>query len=431
MLLGDKDSLKTYLQPSCTILFISLHHSITEDTYSYTPMRKITYTACTLFLAACSFNEAHHDHNHAHHHDGEEIEAYEDDDEDKDEHHHHNGNVIEFHDEMAELVDFCLDTCRTGVMLQTIKTVAQIKPAMQDEHIIVANASGIITLGPHVLTGSIIKAGQVVATTNSSTIEGSLRMQLRQAQAELERAEAELKRKEQLANDHIASQSELAEAQSAYTKAKAAVDDLRHVSSSGQATVRATETEYVRHLYVQNGQMVNTGDPIASVSHNMSLFLEANIQPRYYKQLQNIAGANINIDGQWHDISEYGGRFVSCGRSTSTDSPLLPVTFEIQGSVDIVAGTFVEMYIKTATTKNTLSIPSSSLIEEMGNYYVFVKVADEHYEKREVHIGQTDGKLTEIKDGLKGNEVVVSRGAIIVKLASVSGNLDAHSGHVH
>jgi len=351
--------------------------------------------------------------------------------EDEHEEHHHTANVVEFHDEMAEQIDFRLDTCRSGMMYQTIKTVAQVKPALQDEHIMVAKASGIISLSSIAIIGNRVAAGQTIATTVSNAIEGSLSTQQKQAIAELERAESELNRKKSLAADHIVSQSELAEAQSDYLKAKAIADDFKSIANSGHSTIKATETEYIRHLYVQNGQMVNVGDPIVSVSHNMNLFLEANIQPRYYKQLQHIAGANINVNSEWHDISNYKGHFVSCGRSTSTDSPLLPVTFEIQGSADFVAGTFVDMYIKTSSQVNTLSIPSTSLIEEMGNYYVFVKVKDEHYEKREVIIGQTDGELTEITKGLKDGDIVVSRGAIIVKLAMTSGSLDAHSGHVH
>ncbi|MCQ2203287.1 MAG: efflux RND transporter periplasmic adaptor subunit [Bacteroidales bacterium] len=377
--------------------------------------KNIFFSTFLLVLTAC--------HNHSdndHHHDDEEDEV-----------HHHNANVVEFHDEVAETIDFKLDTVSAGRLQQTIHTTAQIIPALDDEHIIVAKARGIITLGPSTITGNRISAGQVIASTNSQAIEGSLRMQQEQAQAELQRTEAEYNRKLKLANEQVVTQSDLNSAKAEYLKAKAALDDIISVATNGRSVIRASETEYIRHLYVQNGQFVNPGDPIASVSHNMRLYLQADVQPRYYKQLQQIAGANINIDGIWHDISDFNGRFVSCGRSTSPNSPLLPVIFEIDGSPDFVAGTFVDIYIKTRTFEHTLSIPSSSLIEEMGDFFVFVNVSDEHYEKREVKIGQTDGYLTEIISGLSEGEVVVSRGAVIVKLAMSSGSLDAHSGHVH
>ena len=55
----------------------------------------------------------------------------------------------------------------------------------------------------------------------------------------------------------------------------------------------------------------------------------------------------------------------------------------------------------------------------------------ESFEKREVKIGKTDGTKTEILSGLKPTERIVTRGGILVKLASVSNSLDPHAGHVH
>jgi multidrug efflux pump subunit AcrA (membrane-fusion protein) len=67
----------------------------------------------------------------------------------------------------------------------------------------------------------------------------------------------------------------------------------------------------------------------------------------------------------------------------------------------------------------------------MGNFFVFVKVCDEEYEKRLVTLGSTDGVRTEITAGLSAGETIVSRGASMVRLAQNSGALDPHAGHVH
>ena len=49
----------------------------------------------------------------------------------------------------------------------------------------------------------------------------------------------------------------------------------------------------------------------------------------------------------------------------------------------------------------------------------------------EVVIGVTNGVETEVVSGLDSHQRVVSRGATIVKLASVSNTVDPHAGHVH
>ena len=78
-------------------------------------------------------------------------------------------------------------------------------------------------------------------------------------------------------------------------------------------------------------------------------------------------------------------------------------------------------------------MPSTALVEEMGNYFVYVRSEenDECFEKVQVVTGASDGVNTEIKAGLKGEETVVSRGAIFLKLAQTAGGLDPHAGHVH
>ena len=68
-------------------------------------------------------------------------------------------------------------------------------------------------------------------------------------------------------------------------------------------------------------------------------------------------------------------------------------------------------------------------IEEQGKYAVFVRESKEHFEKRPVAIGRTDGKRIEITSGLAKGEEVVTEGAVYVKLAGNSGVVP--EGHHH
>ena len=95
-----------------------------------------------------------------------------------------------------------------------------------------------------------------------------------------------------------------------------------------------------------------------------------------------------------------------------------------------MAGSFVEVYLKSVTNNQALTIPNSALLEEQGNFFVFVQVNPELFEKREVFIGSTDGEKTEILKGIT-SERIVTRGVMLIKLAQATGTLDAHSGHVH
>jgi multidrug efflux pump subunit AcrA (membrane-fusion protein) len=91
----------------------------------------------------------------------------------------------------------------------------------------------------------------------------------------------------------------------------------------------------------------------------------------------------------------------------------------------------VELYLKTVSNSQALTIPNSAFLEEQGIYFVFVQVTPELFEKREVKVGVTDGLKIEVLEGIAQQERIVITGAILVKLAQATGTLDAHSGHNH
>jgi multidrug efflux pump subunit AcrA (membrane-fusion protein) len=104
---------------------------------------------------------------------------------------------------------------------------------------------------------------------------------------------------------------------------------------------------------------------------------------------------------------------------------------QVNNSGIFTPGGFAELFLKTQSGVQALTIPNSAIMEEQGNYFVFVQVHPELFEKREIVLGTTDGMRTEVKSGIQPNERIVSKGAIAIKLAQSSGALDAHSGHVH
>jgi len=63
----------------------------------------------------------------------------------------------------------------------------------------------------------------------------------------------------------------------------------------------------------------------------------------------------------------------------------------------------------------TLKVPSSAVMENKGNPYVFVALNDTTFEQRGVKVGFETRSYTEILEGLKSGEVVVSKGTFYLK----------------
>jgi multidrug efflux pump subunit AcrA (membrane-fusion protein) len=149
--------------------------------------------------------------------------------------------------------------------------------------------------------------------------------------------------------------------------------------------------------------------------------------------LGSIISANIRTvhDNKSYTLEELNGKILSFGKNASADNFLIPLNLQIDNKGNFISGGFVELYLKTLTNANAVTIPNTSILEEQGNHFVFVQINPELFEKREVKIGSTDGLKTEITKGISATERIVTKGAVLVKLAQSSGALDAHSGHVH
>lgn len=389
-------------------------------------------------VPACSHSdEHHHDHEHEAHEHGHEGHDHEGHDHEHEghEHHHHGANVVEFSNEQGLKVGLKLEKVAPSAFGQVVKTSAQVLPSPDGASEAVAKASGIVRFtNASLVEGMAVKAGQQLCTIESSGMaDNNMSVRFSEASARYNSAKAVYDRKKKLAEDKIVSQADLDAARAEYETAKAAYDNLKSNFSQKGAVVKAPIGGYVQQIHVSNGGYAEAGQSVVTISQNRDLILRAEVQPRYYAALKNIADVNVRIPGDEHvyTLKELGGSLVSYGKATDAACPLVPVTFRVRNTGALLSGSFVTLYISTSSDRNVLTVPNEGLVEEMGNFFVFVKVCDGEYEKRLVKIGATDGLRTEITAGLNEGDIVVAHGASMVKLAQGAGALDPHAGHVH
>ncbi|HAF30713.1 MAG TPA: efflux RND transporter periplasmic adaptor subunit [Bacteroidales bacterium] len=315
-----------------------------------------------------------------------------------------------------------------------IKTTAHIITSQDNETIITAKTNGIVKFQQNILEGETVKAGEsFISISGSGLASDNAEVRYQEAKNNYELAKADYERKKALSQNKIISEKELESAKAAYDNAKAIFDNLKINFSSNGQSVFSTQNGVIKHVYVNNGQHVEAGDALFSVSDNSKLIVKAEVQQKDYPYLNSIISANIksSMNKKVYGLDELDGKLISYGKNIDdNEAYLVPVYFEINSTL-FLPGSFVEVFIKTKTKGNSLLVPNSSLIEEQGDFFVFVQLTPELFEKREVKIGVSDGIQTEVLSGLNESERIVSKGAIIVKLAAVSNSLDPHAGHVH
>jgi len=349
-------------------------------------------------------------------------------------------NGITFTKEQSWKVDFATEEARHEPFGQMIRTTAQILPAQGDQRIVSAKTNGVVLFqSDNIVEGKAVSAGQTLFSIDGSSLaDNNLAVRYAEAESEFNRAKAEYERKTALAKDNIVSQSDLLQAKTDFANAEANYNNLHRNFAAGKQTVSSPISGFVTRVLVSNGEYVEAGQPVLVVSQNRDLLIKAELQPKYFDMLGNITSANIRTlnNNHTYTLEELGGRVVSYGKSTDVNNPLIPVVFQVNNvetrrTTSLLTGSFVEMFIKMQTNAQAITVPNEALIEEMGNYFVFVQLTPELFERQAVKTGVTDGIRTEITEGVSTGDRVVSKGAILVKLAQVSGALDAHAGHVH
>jgi RND family efflux transporter MFP subunit len=344
-------------------------------------------------------------------------------------------NTVVFTKEQSWKIDFSTGQPAVEPFGQVIKTSALVESAAGDEVIISAGMNGTVLFsGGSIPEGKSVVAGErLFSVSGSDMADNNLGVRMIEAQNNYERTQLEYERKKSLAADKIVSDKDLLIAKNEFENSKATYDMLRKNFSSAGQTITSPISGFVKQTFVSNGQYVTAGQPLVSVTKNKTLLLRADIQQKYAPLMQSFSSANIRTlhNNTTYTLEQLNGKLLSYGRNTNSDNYLVPVSLQIDNTGGFISGAFVELYLKTITSSRAVTIPNEALLEEQGNFFVFVQVHPELFEKREVSPGSTDGIRTEIKSGILDSERIVTKGAIMIKLAQSSGTLDAHSGHVH
>jgi multidrug efflux pump subunit AcrA (membrane-fusion protein) len=89
-------------------------------------------------------------------------------------------------------------------------------------------------------------------------------------------------------------------------------------------------------------------------------------------------------------------------------------------------GMSVDAVVETASLVPRLVVPAEAIIDDRGVPVVFVQLGGETFVRRPVRSGIRSGGLVEVTEGVSEGDRVVTRGAYLVRLASLSGALPDH-----
>lgn len=271
--------------------------------------------------------------------------------------------------------------------------------------------------------------------------------QLQQAQAEaasaLHLAARDRERAERLLAAGAAPQKRLDEARAAEVQAQARVTGADARLSQFNAARSAAAGSTGEGLFVlrspvggaiaertaTTGANVTAGTVLFRVVDATQVQVAGQVSEADLPRARQVTAAELEVPGQPSRFPV--GRLVGLGRVLDTRTRSVPITFALDNrQLELAVGQIVFLHLLTEETGPRPVIPASAVVDDGGRPIVFVQREGEKFDRRAVTLGARAGDVIQVVDGLEAGERVVTKGAFLVRLASLSTQVPSH-GHVH
>lgn len=195
-----------------------------------------------------------------------------------------------------------------------------------------------------------------------------------------------------------------------------------------QFAIRAPISGVIAETHAASGANVKEGETLFKVVDLDSVYISAIVPEAEIPRMRQLSGAELEIPGLKR--VKVLTRLVTVGRIVDAERTF-PVIYEWDNrgrEVSLNQTVYVRLF--TSSGQASLVVPEAALVDDGGRPVVFVQKEGEAFARRAVTLGNREGNLVEIQSGLKRGDRVVTKGAALIRLASMSKQVPVH-GHVH
>ena len=350
-------------------------------------------------------------------------------------HSHSNNNSsgdVFYSKEQAWSSDFDVKQIFPQQFTNIVKASGEIMAMPGEKQNLIAKNEGIIMFSKsNLVQGSPVQKGEILFTVSSRGLtDDNINVEYQEALMNYDKSKSQYQRHKNLVQDRIVSQSQFVESRNRYFADSVAFFNLKENVTNGGLKVVAPLSGYIHDLHVSEGQFVSTGFLLSTISSNKVMLLRADVPQTYFSELASIQDATFRpaYTDKIYTIDELGGKLLAKASSVAENNHYMPVYFEVNNDGTLLEGAFAEFYLKTEPQYDKLIIPVSAIIEEQNAFYVYKQIGGETFRKQSLVIGNSDGIFSEVISGLEAGDRIVSKGAMLVKAASVtSAPIHSHS----
>jgi RND family efflux transporter MFP subunit len=302
-----------------------------------------------------------------------------------------------------------------------IRLAANGSIAAWQEALIGAEANGLRLTEVRVNVGDVVKAGQVLATFSSDTVQAEVaqvRASLLEAQATAAEAAANAERARSLQATGALSQQQIQQFTTAEQTAQARVEAARASLNAQQLRLRHTQvlapdSGVISARTATVGAVVGAGTELFRMVRKGRLEWRAEVTSTELRRIK--PGDKVMVTAASGATAEGTVRMIAPTVDPQTRNGLVYVDLPAGagagvGSAAILAGMFARGEFALGQS-DALTVPQEALVVRDGFSYVFVVGPDNRVQMRKVNTGRRVGERVEVLSGLDAGVSIAVRGA--------------------
>ncbi|HON90561.1 MAG: efflux RND transporter periplasmic adaptor subunit [Phycisphaerae bacterium] len=301
--------------------------------------------------------------------------------------------------------------------------------------------------------GEKVEPGDIVAVVQSPQF-GEAQAAFFEARARLDLARRTFDRERQLHESKISSQADYLAARGELASAEASVAAARKRlqlfgwsgeriesliltdpdASFGQLALTSPLGGVVVEQNAVQGQLVETTDTLYRVADLSRVWVWCDVYEADLAALHERIASGIGVPAQVRSgafpQTVFHGTLDLIGSQLDRQTRTVKVRVVVDNSEGrLKPGMFVRIVVGLEDNREVLRVPATAVLSDAGQTFVFAKLTDDLWIRRDVTIGPAQDGVVEVQAGLSDGDVVAFRGAFMFKSEILKEKMGAGCAH--
>ncbi len=303
------------------------------------------------------------------------------------------------------------------------------------------------------ILGDTVRASDVLAVIQSSEF-GEAQARFLEARARRDLAAQTHEREKQLHDRKISSEADYLAARNEWTGAEAAVaaarkrlqlfeladeqiDAFAKIDSGepfGQLTLAAPIDGTIIEQNVVRGQLVGTSDTLYRIADLSRVWVWGDVYESDLAALHERVTSEKAVPAEVRvgafPQTPFPGTVDMIGNQIDRETRTLKVRVVVNNPEGkLRPGMFVKVFIDLDGVQKVVRVPQTAVLSDAGRQFVFTRLNNELWVRRDVTVGPVEGGLVQVHTGLTDGDIVATKGAFMFKSEILKEKMGAGCAH--